>query len=156
MATRSETKANGDILPRRIMVNAFVPGTSAATAGNYGVFFTADSPITQIDSSAAGTEKVYEVVSVKERHETAGSDAGAVTLMLKKVPSGTAKGFGTDMLSAGINLKATADTIQTGALSATTANLRLAPGDSLALVTTGTLTALVGVHVQVELKRIDA
>jgi hypothetical protein len=94
-----------------------------------------------------------EVVSVRERHQTAGSDAGAVTVMVKKVPSGTAKASGTDVLSAGISLKATADTVQTGSLHATAANKQLAAGDGLALVTTGVLTAVDGVSVTVELKR---
>lgn len=91
------------------------------------------------------------VVSVRERHQTAGSDAGAVTLMVKKVPSGTAKASGSDVLSAGLNLKGTADTNQSGTISSTFANSRLKTGDALALVTTGTLTAVDGVTVTVEL-----
>lgn len=94
-----------------------------------------------------------QVVSVRERHQTLGTDAGAVTLMLKKVPSGTAKAAGTDVLSAGLNLKSANDTNQSGTLSATPANLKLAAGDALALVTTGVLTAVDGVSVTVELKR---
>lgn len=143
--TFSSTDADGllaasTIVPQRVVASVNVPGTAAATAGNYPVFFVADA--------------AYQVVSVQERHETAGADAGAVTVMLKKVPSGTAKASGTDTLSAGINLKATADTNQSGALHATVANYQLAAGDSLALVTTGTLTSVAGVTVSVELKRI--
>lgn len=122
-------------------VTVRIPGTDAATAGNYTApFFIAD--------------RTYEIIEVKERHETAGSDAGAVTVMLKKVPSGTAPGSGTDTLSAGINLKATANTNQSGTLHATLSNRRLEAGDALALVTTGTLTAVAGVTVAVTLKAI--
>lgn len=96
----------------------------------------------------------WKAVSVTERHQTAGSDAGAVTVMVTKVPSGTAKGSGTDMLSAGINLKATADTNQSGTLHGTAANYTGAAGDAVALVTTGTLTAVDGVTVTVELQRV--
>lgn len=99
-------------------------------------------------------ERAYEVVSVREQHQTAGNDAGAVTVMVKKVPSGTAKSAGTDVLAAGVSLKATADTVQSPALHATAANYQLAAGDSLALVTTGTPTAVDGVSVTVVLKKI--
>jgi hypothetical protein len=136
------TAANRVVLPATATVEATVQGTAAATAGNYPAsFFIAPYPI--------------EIVSVRERHEVLGTDAGAVTLMLKKVPSGTAVGSGTDTLSAGINLKATINTNQSGALHGTAANLRLAAGDSLGLVTTGVLTAVAGVSVTVEYKRRD-
>lgn len=118
-----------------------IKGSDAATAGNYTApFFIAN--------------RSYEVIEVRERHETAGSDAGAVTVMLKKVPSGTAPGSGTNMLTAGINLKATADTNQSGSITATVANRRLARGDAMSLVTTGVLTAVAGVTVEVLLKAI--
>lgn len=94
------------------------------------------------------------LVSVTERHQTAGNDAGAVTLMVKKTPSGTAKASGTDTLSAGINLKATADTNQAGSLHATAANYTFAAGDSVSLVTTGTLTAVDGVSVTCKFRRV--
>lgn len=99
-------------------------------------------------------DRAYIVTAVRERHQTAGTDASAVTLMVKKVPSGTAKASGTDVLSAGINMKATADTVQSGSLHGTAANYTLAAGDSLALVTTGVLTSLDGVGVTVILKKI--
>lgn len=134
----AEIYANDAKLPRRMLVSYFLGGAAPATEANWGSFFIAD--------------RAYQVVSVKERHETAGSDAGAVTVMLTKVPSGTAKGSGTACLSAGINLKGTADTNAAGSLHATAANYTLAAGDALAAVTTGTLTALAGVTITVELK----
>lgn len=127
------------VLPGTFSVTSHLNSTQAATADNYGVFYIAPYAV--------------EVVSVKERHETAGSDGSAVTLNVQKVPSGTAKGSGTNLLSAGISLKGTADTNATGTLSTTVADLRLAAGDSLALVPTGTLTAVDGVTVTVELKQ---
>lgn len=135
----SEFKVNDAILPRRVIAVANIPA-GAAAADFDGLFFVADN--------------AYEVESVTERHGTAGSDAGAVTLMVKKVPSGTAKAAGADVLSAGINLKAAADTNAAGALTATAANKKLAGGDALGLVPTGTLTAVDAVTVQVVLKRI--
>ena len=127
-------------VPQRVIATAQVQGAGAATALNYTApFFIADA--------------VYTVVSVKERHEVAGSDGGAVTLMLKKVPSGTAPSAGTDCLSAGISLKATADTNQAGSLHGSPANYIMAAGDSLSIIPTGALTACQGVTVLVELKR---
>lgn len=124
---------------RQIVVTHNVP--AGATAADFdGRFFIA--------------ERAYQIVSVREQHQTAGSDAGAVTLMVKKCPSGTARASGTDVLAAGINMKATADTPQSPALHGTAANSQLAAGDSLALVPTGTLTALDGVTVTVVLKQI--
>jgi hypothetical protein len=46
------------------------------------------------------------------------------------------------------------DTNQAGSLSATAANLQLAAGDSLALVLTGTPTAVAGLAVTCGLKKI--
>jgi hypothetical protein len=73
--------------------------------------------------------------------------------MLKSVPSGTASGSGTDMLSAGINLKGTADTNQSGAVHATLGNRLLRPGESLAFVLTGTPTSLAGLGVTAYLRK---
>lgn len=120
-----------------------IPDTMAATAANYTApFFIAERP--------------YEVLWCMERHETKGTDAGAVTVMLKKVPSGTATGSGIDILTAGISLKGTNNTNQEGIISQarTTAiyNRRLSTGDALSLVTTGTLTAVAGVTVSVLLR----
>lgn len=155
MGSTLEVQFNDAIIPRRVHAEAVLQGSAAQTAANYGVFFIADSPVTQLpDPTVSPTAPIYELVSVRQRHEALGTDAGAVTLMLKKVPSGTAPAAGTDMLAAGINLKAAINTNQLPALHATAANLRLAPGDALALVTTGVLTSLSGVTLQVELKRI--
>jgi len=115
-----------------------ITGANAQTAANFTApFFIANRP--------------YLILEVIERHETAGSDGGVVTLMLKRVPSGTAPASGTDILSAGISLKATANTNQVGTIGQVKT---LQSGDSLSLVTTGTLTALVGVTVYVLLKAI--
>lgn len=99
-------------------------------------------------------DRAYEIVSVTERHLVAGTDGGAVTAMVKKVPSATAPSAGTDTLSAGLNLKATANTNQAGTLHGTQANYQLASGDGLALVKTGTVTTVDGVTVQIVLKPI--
>lgn len=142
MALSHETKIGPqqEVALTRLMVTEQLGGTAAATAANYGVIYTADND--------------YELVDFAESHETAGSDGGAVTLMLKKCTGTQAPAAGTDMLAATANLKGTANTVQRPALSATLANRRITRGDRLALLTAGTLTAVAGVHVTCMLKRI--
>ena len=138
VTTADKLTVGGVIVPQHFYVSFNVP--AGAAAADY------DGNIPIPDAA--------EIVSVTERHQTAGNDAGAVTVMVKKVPSGTARGSGTDTLSAGISLKGTADTNAAGSLHATPANYQFAAGDSVALVTTGTLTAVDGVSVTVKFKRI--
>lgn len=116
-------------------------GTTAATALNY----TAPFFIAQRD---------FYLISVTERHEVAGSDAGAVTVMLKKVASGTVPASGTDMLTTGLSLKTTANTNQDGSLVITAGGLTIPRGYALSFVTTGTLTAVQGVTISVLLKAV--
>lgn len=90
------------------------------------------------------------IKAIYEVHSTAGSDAGAVTLNLERLQGTEAPGGNGDaLLATAFNAKATANTVQTGALTATTASLTLSAGDRLGLNYTGTLTALAGVVVTV-------
>jgi hypothetical protein len=90
------------------------------------------------------------VVAISEVHSTAGSDGGAVTIMVERLQGTEAQGGnGDDLLTAGFNAKGTANTVQTGTLTTTTANLNLSSGDRLGLDFVGTLTALAGVVVTV-------
>ena len=73
---------------------------------------------------------------------TASSDAGAVTLDITADASATAAGGGTTILSAAKSMKTTANTVNTLTLTATAANLRLAPGTRLSFKLTGTPTSL--------------
>lgn len=102
--------------------------------------------------------RAYQVVAVREVHSTAGSDASAVNVQLVKDTGTNAPGAGTDLLTnntnAGFDCKGTANTVQSGALTGTVASLQLAAGDRLSLDYAGTLTALAGVVVTVELKPI--
>jgi hypothetical protein len=95
-----------------------------------------------------------EVVGVREIHAVAGNDADPVTGTIRRCQGTEAATAGDDLLSAAINLKGTALTQQTPALTATTANLILEAGDRLSLDVTGTTTTLAGVIVTVLLKRV--
>jgi hypothetical protein len=82
-------------------------------------------------------------------HSTAGSDGSAVTLQVERLQGTEAPAAGDNLLSAAFNCKGTANTVQNGALTATTADLTLSAGNRLGLNYTGTLTALAGVVVTV-------
>lgn len=123
-----------------ITVDFVLNGTAPATAGNWGGAFRV-------------FDAAYELVQVKERHGTAGTNGGAVTVMLTKAASGTALSAGTNMLSAGLDMKATADTNQSGSLSATAANTRVASGDAIGFVLTGTPAVLATVAITTTWKR---
>jgi hypothetical protein len=87
------------------------------------------------------------IKSIDYIHGTAGSDGGAVTVQVERCQGTEAIGSGDDLLSATFNGKGTANTIQNGALTATTANLTLSKGDRLGVDFTGTLTALANVAI---------
>ena len=125
-----------DIRRRRIWIPWTIPGTSAATAANYGVFWIAPFACT--------------LVEFREVHQTAGTDAGAVTLQLEKLTGTQALDAGVTMLNATLSLKATINSVQTATLTNTFANRNLARGDRLALLDAGTLTAVANVTVVAE------
>lgn len=125
-------------------VTFYIQGADAQTAANF----------TTLRFLNAHQDRGYEVIRVIERHETAGTDMSAVTIMLKKVPDATAPASGTDVLTAGISLKGTANTNAVGTISTTLNSKLVKAGEGLTLVTTGTLDALVGVTVSVLLKAV--
>lgn len=123
---------------RNEILHIVLPGTSAATAGNYNVFFTAP----------------YKCIfmSVTEVHSVLGTDASPVTLQIEKLTGTTASGSGTILLSAGFNLKAAINTVQNGLLALIpNPNFNLATGDRLGLKLTGTPTSVGNVVVMVKL-----
>jgi len=118
-----------------------VYGTTAQTATNYGIIFTARHPI--------------EVMRITETHAVAGSDAGAVTLDVKKAGSGVAIASGITLLSSTFNLKSTANTPVTKEGINLSNDRILIEGDRIGLVVSGTLTALSDVHITIYYKEIN-
>ena len=93
----------------------------------------------------------YDFVQGQVRYQTVGGASATVDFL--KVPTGTALASGVSMTSGPTSLTATADTTYTVAKNTTTpANVSLVPGDSIAVVFAGTLTGLVGLVAQCELK----
>ncbi len=96
-----------------------------------------------------------EVVGIREVHAVAGNDGSAVTGTVRRCQGTEAATAGDDLLgTTKLDLKGTALTEQAPALTGTTANLVLDPGDRLSLDVTGTTTTLAGVILTVLLKRV--
>lgn len=104
------------------------------------------NPIDLAKTCAFWTARVPTLVrSIKVRVDVAGTNASAVTGVIRKVPAGTALTGGVAIHSGTINLKGAANSVTELTLSATAADLMMADGDSLVFALTGTSTAAQGV-----------
>lgn len=126
------------ILQRSERVYVRLPGTSGATAANYGNCFIALAPCF--------------VRAVKEVHGTAGTDAGAVTLDLEKLTGATSPGAGATMLITTFNMKGAVNTLQTGVFDPDRTKRTLSAGDRMALKLSGTPTAVADVVIIIEVE----
>jgi len=99
----------------------------------------ADRFIWTADASYAVTKIVFQQSAIE-------NTSANTTLMVSKVPNGTAISSGLPLLANSINLKTNlnANTILAASLSSTASNLQLAAGDSLALDFTNAITEYVG------------
>lgn len=145
IAPSLETLPWGNIIQKEgFYVTVNLEDTTAQTAANYGMFFTAYHPC--------------ELLAASEVHGTKGTDAGAVTLQIEKLTGTTAKGAGDTILVTAWDLKGanntvvfkkgkdfdnTAPAVATDGLTRT----QLIQGERLALKSAGTLTALKDVQV---------
>jgi hypothetical protein len=124
---------------KKVYVHWTLPGSSAATAANYGVFWIAPVACT--------------VIGFAEVHEVAGTAGGTVSLQLERLQGTEAPGSGDELLASALSLKSTANTVQYGNIkltrSAGRALANLAAGDRLCLKDSGTLTSLSNVTVLV-------
>lgn len=123
-----------DLINRKTYISATLPGTTAATAANYGVVWIATF--------------ACNLTAVRASYETASTSG---TLQIEKLTGTTAPGSGTTMLSTTINLATTANTVYSGTLTETISSLQVAVGDRIALKDGGTLTNQVGLCVILEL-----
>lgn len=142
IADADALKVGGNIVPQTLDIT-YTPTTTGTSVVSQA-FFTAT--------------RAYQVTACSEVHTTAGTDGSAVNLLVEKDTGTTAPGSGTGLLTnntnAGFNAKGTANTVQTGTLTATTASLQLAAGDRLAVKVSGTATALAGVNITCSIKAI--
>jgi len=108
--------------------------------------------LVNIEYSAASVDKVafvatrsYVVQGITGRPTVAGTDAGAVTAVIKKAASATAITAGVALHSSTFNLKGTADTIQALTLDATSGVCTIPAGTAIGVDFTGVLTSATGV-----------
>lgn len=114
-------------------LNYTLGGTLPQTAADYSYIITA--------------RWAFQIVRVTEKHEVAGTDAGAVTLDVLIVNDGSAISTGASVLKAPMSLKTAANTTQFFEKT-TLSNARvIKPNQSIGLKTAGTLTSLAGVCV---------
>jgi hypothetical protein len=99
-------------------------------------------------------ERGFIVEAVREVHAVAGSDGGTVTVGIMKCTGTEAPASGTNILSSDLSVKTTANTVQSGSLTATAADRKLAAGDRLSVNFTGTTTGLAGICVTVTLRAV--
>lgn len=92
----------------------------------------------------------YEIVQAVAIYDVVGGASAAADV--KIVPAATALASGTTALNAAFDLTATARTAQKATLTTTAANRIVKPGDSVAVDTSGTLTGLTGLVVQVYMR----
>jgi hypothetical protein len=96
-----------------------------------------------------------ELVKVMEAHGTAGSDGGAVTLSIERLQGTETSSNGDQVVAATINLKGTANTVQTGTIVKTSNIHQFAAGDRVGVNVTGTTTSLATMVVSCQFRPID-
>lgn len=101
------------------------------------------------DRNVFVADRAYILDAVRETHTTASTSG---TLMVKQCSGTTAPASGTDMLASALSTAGAANTVVTGTKHATKANLLLAAGDRVALVTGGTATNYAGGAVTITLR----
>lgn len=89
-----------------------------------------------------------KLIGVKEVHGTAGSDGSAVTLGIERLQGTETSGNGDAVTSASaINLKGTADTVQSATIVTTNDIDIFEAGDRVGINVTGTTTAVANMNV---------
>lgn len=108
------------------------------------------APPAAIFVNPSNSGETYEIMSASAVYDVAGGAVAAADV--KVTTSGTAFTGGTSALTSVFDLTAAARTIQSKALSTTKTRRFVKPGQSVILLTSGTLTALTGLIVQIELQ----
>lgn len=107
-----------------------------------------------LDEAFFIANRSYQVVAVRESHSALGTDAGDVTVQIRKDTGTQAPTAGVALLSTALSLKTAVNSVQTGSLTTTEADLKLVAGDRLSVDFSGILTGVAGVIVTVTLRAI--
>lgn len=106
-----------------------------------------------IFTNPVGLGESYEVIEVAYQYDVAGGASAAADVKISA--SGVALASGVSVCATVPDLTATARVPRTAALTTTQANRIVKSGDSIGIDTSGTLTGLVGLVVQVTLRPIN-
>lgn len=120
-------------------------GTQKDDAGGGFITVKAEWNASSVDKVFFVAARPMKVVSINPRVTVAGTDAGAVTAVVRKVPPGIAIASGTALHSGTINLQGAANTNRAVTLSTTAGVLDIAAGNALGINFTGVLTSATGV-----------
>ena len=121
-------------------------GIQGSDADNGGfVAVSIEYNASSIDMVAFVATRKYVVQGISGRPTIAGTNGSAVTAQVKKMTGVVAITAGTSLMSSTFDLKGTADTVQSLALSATPADLEIPAGTAIGIDFTGTLTSATGV-----------
>lgn len=141
-----------------LFTGEFVAVADASTCGPYKIqnILHINLPLVAA-SPTTGTFFIcpvgYQVVAVREIHATAGGTGATVNI--EKLTGTTAPGSGTAILTTGMLLTGTANTLQTtAATNIILAASKGAAGDRFGYVLTGTLTGLANCCFEVSIARI--
>ncbi len=121
------------------------------TAGLVSATYTTGTTAAATDFAFYVAPRAMKVIAISQVHAVAAG--GASALQVTKDTGTDAPGAGTNLLTnntnSGFDLNATANTVQTGSLSATPANLLLAAGDRLSVDYANAIQSSAGVVVTV-------
>lgn len=113
--------------------------------------YTVDATAEMVTKTFFVANQLCRIVSIQEVHRVLATSTAA-SLTITKDIQGTAAGGGVPLNTTAFNLHSTAATVQAGVLSTNANDLFLQPGDKLSVSFSGTLTALRGVQVTVEVE----
>lgn len=135
-----------------------LPNYNATLTDSVEVSFHGQAAAGMVDQSFFVATQAYQVTAARLVCAVAEVTAGSLYVQVTKDTGTDAPGAGTDLLTNntnnGFDGKGTANTVQTGTLTATTASLQLAAGDRLSVDFSAAATELVGCTLTVTLKRI--
>lgn len=114
--------------------------------------FTQATPAELSNTVIFNSDGDYQIDKVTYSHTVAGTDVGAVSMVLRRAATGASISSGDTVHTSSYNLKGTVNTPTDVTL--TPANTLLKNTDRIGVTIAGTPTAVAGVHVTVRMKRI--
>lgn len=140
-------KTNGTTIGALMYVNVGTKASAnfqeAGLSAAIAVSFVYDANVINLPFFVA--DRPYIALAVNARILVAGTNGGAVTAQIRRVPNNTAVSGGTAIHSGTINLKGTVDQVQEMTMVTTASSINLVKGNSLGFDLTGVATSARGV-----------